>query len=167
MEIQPWEMAIRETALHMFVIRHEWVWPLCETLHYLGLSLLLGTVGLFDLRLLGIAKGIAPRFIHRLIPWGVGGYVVNVLTGIVFFFGHPDQYFYNPAFRFKLAFMTLAGLNILLFYGTRLFDYMKSLAPGARVPLILKLVGGASLSLWLAVLVCGRLLTFYRPPFFH
>ncbi len=44
---------------------------------------------------------------------------------------------------------------------------MKSLAPGARVPLILKLVGGASLSLWLAVLVCGRLLTFYRPPFFH
>ncbi len=105
MEIQPWEMAIRETALHMFVIRHEWVWPLCETLHYLGLSLLLGTVGLFDLRLFGIAKGIAPRFIHRLIPWGVGGYVVNVLTGIVFFFGHPDQYFYNPAFRFKLAFM--------------------------------------------------------------
>jgi hypothetical protein len=167
MEIAPWEVWVRSTDLHLFVIRHEWVWPLCETLHYLGLSLLLGTVGLFDLRVLGMAKGIAPRAIHRLIPWGVAGYAVNVLTGIVFFFGHPDQYFYNDAFRFKALFMVVAGLNILLFYSTRLFDDMKSVSPGGRAGLIIKLVAGTSLSMWLAVLVCGRLLTFYRPPFFH
>ncbi len=167
MEIAPWEVWVRSTDLHLFVIRHEWVWPLCETLHYLGLSLLLGTVGLFDLRVLGMAKGIAPRAIHRLIPWGVAGYAVNVLTGIVFFFGHPDQYFYNDAFRFKALFMMVAGLNILLFYSTRLSDDMKSVSPGGRAGLIIKLVAGTSLSMWLAVLVCGRLLTFYRPPFFH
>jgi hypothetical protein len=167
MEIAPWEVWVRSTDLHLFVIRHEWVWPLCETLHYLGLSLLLGTVGLFDLRVLGMAKGIAPRAIHRLIPWGVAGYAVNVLTGIVFFFGHPDQYFYNNAFRFKALFMAVAGVNILLFYSTRLFDQMKSVSPGGRAGLIIKVVAGLSLSMWLAVLVCGRLLTFYRPPFFH
>jgi hypothetical protein len=167
MELAPWEIWVRGTELHLFVIRHEWVWPLCEILHYFGLSLLLGTVGLFDLRVLGVAKGIPPRAIHRLIPWGVGGYGLNVLTGIVFFAGHPDQYFYNNAFRFKALFMVLAGINLMVFYGTSLFEDMKTLAPGARAGLVTKIIAGTSLSMWLAVLVCGRLLTFYRPPFFH
>ena len=70
MEIAPWEVWVRSTWLHAFVQAHEpWVWPLCETLHYLGLSLLLGTVGLFDLRVLGLAKGIPPGTLHRLVPW--------------------------------------------------------------------------------------------------
>jgi len=168
MEIAPWELFIRSTWLHIFVVRHEpWVWPLCETLHYLGLSLLLGTVGLFDLRVLGMAKGIAPGTIHRLIPWGIGGYLVNILTGTVFFFGHPDQYFYNDAFRFKALFMAVAGINILVFYGSGIFESMKSLAPDAKAGFLVKLVAGTSLSMWIAVLVCGRLLTFFRPPFFH
>jgi hypothetical protein len=168
MEIAPWELWVRSTWLHAFVVHNEpWVWPLCETLHYLGLSLLLGTVGLFDLRLLGIAKGIPPRAIHRLVPWGVAGYAVNVLTGIVFFSGHPDQYFYNDAFRFKALFMVVAGINLVAFYATPLVENMKSLAPGAKASFLVKLVAGTSLTMWIAVLVCGRLLTFFRPPFFH
>jgi hypothetical protein len=168
MEIAPWEMWVRSTWLHAFVVHNEpWVWPLCETLHYLGLSLLLGTVGLFDLRALGIAKGVALQAIHRLIPWGVAGYAVNVLTGIVFFAGHPDQYFYNDAFRFKAAFMVVAGINIAMFYGTTVFRDMKTLAPDAPAGPLLRIVAGTSLSMWIAVLICGRLLTFFRPPFFH
>lgn len=168
MEIAPWEIWVRGTWLHAFVVHHEpWVWPLCETLHYLGLSLLLGTVGLFDLRALGIARGVSLRAIHRLIPWGIGGYALNVLTGIVFFAGHPDQYFYNDAFRFKALFMAVAGVNILAFYGTSMVEKMKSLAPDEKPGMMLKLVAGTSLSMWIAVLICGRLLTFFRPPFFH
>jgi len=150
-----------------FVETHSWVWPTCEIIHYLGLSLLLGTVGLFDLRVLGVAKGIPLQAIHRLIPWGIAGYILNILTGIVFFAGHPDQYFYNDAFRFKALFMALAGINIMMFYGSRMFEDMKSMAPDARAGLLVKLVAGTSLSMWIAVLVCGRLLTFFRPPFFH
>jgi hypothetical protein len=168
MEIESWELFIRSTALHSFVRTYEpWLWPLCETLHYLGLSLLIGTVGLFDLRVLGMARAVPIGAIHRLIPFGVGGYVVNVLTGIVFFFGHPDQYFYNDAFRFKALFMTLAGLNVLAFYGTAAFRELKTLQPGTDPPLRTKIIAGTSLSLWLGVLICGRLLTFFRPPFFH
>jgi hypothetical protein len=168
MEIAPWEMWVRSTWLHAFVVHNEpWVWPLCETLHYLGLSLLLGTVGLFDLRALGLAKGVALGAIHRLVPWGVAGYAVNVLTGIVFFAGHPDQYFYNDAFRFKALFMAVAGINIAMFYGTTMFRDMKTLPPDAPAGPLLRLVAGTSLSMWVAVLVCGRLLTFFRPPFFH
>ena len=165
--MEPWEIWVRSTQLHAFVRAHEpLVWPLCETLHYFGLSLLLGTVGLFDLRVLGLAKGIPIWTIHRLIPWGIGGYVVNLLTGTVFFFGHPDQYFYNDAFRFKFAFMTLAGINVLAFYSAA-FREVQTLGAGADAPLRAKVITGISLGSWVAVLICGRLLTFFRPPFFH
>ena len=68
MEIAPWELFIRSTALHAFVQAHEpWLWPLLQSLHYLGASLLIGTVGLFDLRVLGsrcVANGIHPAAVE-------------------------------------------------------------------------------------------------------
>jgi hypothetical protein len=168
MDIAPWEVLLRSTWAHAAVVRYEpWLWPLCETLHYLGLSLLIGTVGLFDLRVLGLAKSIPIQAIHRLIPWGIGGYLLNIATGLVFFAGHPDQYFYNNAFRFKLLFMAVAGINILVFYGSSAFAEMKTLPPGSAAPRRLKIIAGTSLAMWVAVLVCGRLITFFRPPFFH
>lgn len=168
MEIAPWEIFIRSTALHHFVQVHEaWLWPLLQSLHYLGAATLLGTVGLFDLRVLGMAKGVSPRAIHRLVPWGVGGYVSNILVGTVFFFGHPDQYFYNNSFRFKLMLMAVAGLNILVFYRTSAFAEMKALAPGAEASLRVKIIAATSLCVWVGVLTCGRMITFFRPPFFH
>ena len=168
MEIEPWEAFIRSTALHAFVRTYEpWLWPTCETLHYLGLSLLLGTIGLFDLRVLGLARGIPFHTIHRLIPWGIGAYVLNVLTGIIFFFGHPDQYFYNNAFRFKALFMAIAGLNVVAVYGTSAFRELATSKGDMEASLRAKIIAGTSLTMWVGVLICGRLLTFYRPPFFH
>jgi len=167
-QIAPWEMFVRSTFIHNFVYSYEpYVWPTCEILHYFGLSLLLGTVGLFDLRVLGMAKGIPPGTIHKLVPWGVGGYLLNVVTGIMFFSGHPDQYFYNDSFRFKALFMAIAGANILLFYGTSAFAEMKALGPNDDAPLRIRVIAGTSLAMWVGVLICGRLLTWFRPPFFH
>jgi hypothetical protein len=167
-EIAPWEQFIRSTALHQFVYLHEpWLWPTCEIIHYLGLSLLLGTVGLFDLRVLGIAKNIPPRAIHRLVPWGVGGYFLNVMTGILFFSGHPDQYFYNNSGRLKALLMAVAGINVLVFYNTSAFPAMKKLEGGMDAPMRIKVIAGVSLAMWVGVLICGRMLTWFRPPFFH
>ena len=138
-----------------------------QTLHILGFTFLIGTVGFFDLRALGVAKGIPLRAIHRLIPFGIAGYIGNMLLGIVFFSGHPEQYFYNDAFRLKVLFMAVAGANILAFYGTSAFEEVKTLPADANVPLRIKIIAGTSLCAWVAVLVCGRMITFNRPPFFH
>src|SRR5262245_6072792 len=59
-----------------------WEWSIAESLHFIGLSLLIGSVGLFDLRLMGLGRQIPFSALHRLIPWGIGGYVLNVLTGL-------------------------------------------------------------------------------------
>ena len=143
-----------------------WEWPIAESLHFMGLSMLMGTVGLFDLRLLGFAKRIPLSALHRLIPWGIGGFVVNMLTGISFLTTFPDQYMYNPAFHLKILSMSIAGVNVLLFY-TTMFQKVRTLGPGEDAPLPARIIGGVSLTCWLSVIACGRLLTFYRPPAFH
>jgi hypothetical protein len=165
---EPWELWIRATALHHFISAHgQWLWPALQCIHYLGFSLLLGTVGLFDLRVLGLARQVSPSKLHRLIPFGVAGFGINLLTGIVFFFGFPEQYFYNPSFQLLVTFVLVAGINAGLFYVTPAYADVKRLEPGDDAPFRAKLLAGTSLSCWVAVLVCGRLITFFRPPYFH
>jgi len=73
----------------------------------------------------------------------------------------PDQYIYNPAFHWKMLFIAVAGVNALAFYLT---SYRRATAPGAvDVPRRARAIALASLCLWIAVIICGRLLTFYRP----
>jgi hypothetical protein len=157
---------IQATELSHFIKQDSyWIWPTLETLHFLGLSLLLGAVGLFDLRVLGLARAIAPAALHKLVPFGIAGYVLNLVTGTLFFIGNPDQYAYNPAFHLKLAFMALAGANLILFYTTA-YSAVREVPAGGEAPLRAKVMTGISLFSWISVLVFGRLLTWFRPVFF-
>jgi hypothetical protein len=52
---------LARTELATFVRHSQWAWAVLEIVHFLGLSMLLGTVGLFDLRLAGYAKQIPPK----------------------------------------------------------------------------------------------------------
>ncbi len=140
----------------------KWGWPLCETLHFLGLSLLVGTIGMFDLRLLGMGRRIPVGALHKLIPWGVCGYILAGITGVCFLAAEPDQYIYNPAFHWKVLFMLAAGLNMSTFY-LAVFRRAKLAGPGQNVELSAKFIAALSLFLWIGVIVFGRMLTFYRP----
>src|SRR5712692_8178244 len=100
------------------LMHSRWAWPTSETLHFIGLCLMIGAVGLFDLRMMGFAKAVPLGALNRLIPWGILGYCINIVTGISFLVGDPDQYIYNIAFQFKVLFMVLAGINVLVFYLT-------------------------------------------------
>ena len=48
-----------------FANDYRWTWPIAESVHFFGIVLLAGTVGAFDLRLLGVIKGIRPAELHR------------------------------------------------------------------------------------------------------
>jgi hypothetical protein len=125
-------------------MRSKWGWPIAESLHFIGLCLLLGAIGVFDLRLLGVAKRIPIIALHKLIPWGIGGFAVNVITGSMFLMTEPDQYVYNPSFQFKLLFIACAGLNALMFY-LILYRRIGRLPHGAPAPQAARVVAAVSL----------------------
>jgi len=142
-------------------MRTAWGWPIMESIHFLGLSMLVGCVGAFDLRLLGVGKRIPIAALHRLIPFGLLGFAINATSGSMFLLTEGDQYIYNPAFQFKVLFIAVAGLNALLFYVT---SWGRVNADGTiNAPKAGKVAAVISLSVWIGVIVCGRLLTFYRP----
>jgi hypothetical protein len=154
------------TRLSWFVNEYRWVWPTLESLHFCALTVLAGTVGLFDLRVLGLVKGIAPSALHATLRWGVAGFVVSAITGVMFISGASEQYFYNDAFRLKVVFLVLMGANAALFYWRELAG-IQALGPRDDAPRSAKLVAAASLAFLVGVMLCGRMLTFFRPPFFH
>lgn len=142
-------------------MRTAWGWPTMESIHFLGLSMLVGCVGAFDLRLLGVGKRIPITALHKLIPLGLVGFAINIASGSMFLLTEPDQYIYNPAFQFKVLFIAIAGLNAMLFYVT---SWGRVNTDGTiNAPRAGKAAAVISLSIWIAVIVCGRLLTFYRP----
>src|SRR3954469_8686946 len=96
-----------------FVNNHAWVWPACKTVHFIGLALLIGNVGLMDLRLLGVEKRLPVAALNRFVRWAVAGFAVNLVTVLMFFVANPYQYIHNVAFGWKVAFIALAGVNVI------------------------------------------------------
>jgi hypothetical protein len=155
---------VAATPLSLWINHSTWIWPFCETLHFIGLSLLLGATGFFDLRLMGFFKRVSIGAARDLMPLALAGFAVNAATGLVFLIGLPAQYANNRIWWYKVGFLVLAGLNALL-YETRLSKRVLALAPGADTPPALKLIGLVSLVSWLAVLYCGRMLPFLGDAF--
>ena len=149
-----------------FIERYTWAWPLCETFHFFGIILLIGGVGMFDLRLLGVGKQLPVTAVKRLLPWGVTGFIFCVVTGLTFVTGvranvpmSPyDVIRSNPWLQLKFLFIALAGLNLLAFYVTGMDRAVDGLGPGDDAPRLAKAIAFASLFLWLGVIYFGRLI---------
>jgi hypothetical protein len=155
---------LTSTPLAAFVLTYRWVWPISETLHFCGLVLMVGTVGMFDLRVLGVGRGAAPALLHRSLQWGLAGFGISVLTGMLFVTATPDQYFYNAAFKVKAAALLLLGTNALLFYVLEARQVLV-LDSNADAPSRAKWMAAISLALLVTIMCAGRLITFFRPPF--
>jgi hypothetical protein len=141
---------------------YQWMWATCETLHFIGLSLLLGVVFLVDLRVLGVVTGVSFASLHRLLPWAALGFGVNVVTGMMFFAGIPTQYIHNPSFYWKIAMVLLAGANALYF---TLLDEPWALGPKESAPLTAKIAAASAMLLWVGVMYCGSMLPFLGNAF--
>ncbi|MBZ5634073.1 MAG: DUF2214 family protein [Acidobacteriia bacterium] len=145
------------------MVNLKWGWPASETVHFIGLCLLFGVVLLVDLRMLGFMKGIPYSTLHKLLPWGVLGFGVNVVTGILFFIGAPpDFYVNNPVFIWKLALILVAGANALYF---TVFEHAWTVGAGDAPPLAARVAAASGIVLWTGVIFCGQMLPFFGHSF--
>jgi hypothetical protein len=155
---------LKETQVSDFITSSRWLWPASETLHFVGLAMLIGCVGALDLRMLGVAKRLPVQYLHRFVPWGIAGFVINLVTGLVFFVGEPSQYVHNLSFQLKMLLMLIAGINVLVFYATVYRD-TESLEAGADAPMKAKVAATVSIAAWFGVMYFGRMLPFIGNAF--
>lgn len=150
---------MESTPINEVVMYYRWSWPALEALHFLGLCLLIGSILVMDLRLIGFQRTIPLRAVHKLMPFAIAGFSINLLTGVGFLFGDPKLYAINYAFWVKMSLVLLAGINFL-YYLFRVEPALAHLGPHDATPAQAKLVGGASLFFWFGVLLYGRLLPY-------
>ena len=134
----------------------KWWWTFMMAVHFLGLILIVGTVGLLDIRIMGFVKQLPIAPVHRLLPWGLAGLAVNVITGLLAFASRPENYIFSIAFWLKMLALLLLGLNAAAFYLTDVFEGVERLKAGEDAPVSAKLLAASSLLLWFAVITFGR-----------
>ncbi len=144
-----------------FVRDTPWTWITAETLHFIGLSLLLGVMLLINVRLLGLAKHLPFSALDRLLPWAMLGFAINTLTGMLFIAASYGQYVASSTIYWKLLFVVLAAVNTLYFT----FDRTWLQGPDRDAPALSKAAAVTAIALWVGVLYWGSMLPFIGTAF--
>ncbi|HEY7392814.1 MAG TPA: DUF6644 family protein [Bryobacteraceae bacterium] len=152
---QVWEWSYSSSTID--ILRNaKYAIPLIQSLHLFGLTVVLGTTVIFNLRLLGLGfrQLELPSISKQLWHVAVGGLLLSIATGILVFIPDPARYAANTAFKTKLVILILA----ILFHFTVFRRVIRASPP--PVPRRVVWVAAVSLSLWFCVGWAGRAIAF-------
>jgi len=150
---------IHDTAYGALMRDVTWMFPTFQALHLIGMTVLVGIIGIIDLRVLGFAKSLPLAPLHRLIPIAIGAFALNLITGVGFFASEPYSFAVVWAFRIKMLLVLLAGLNALWFE-ISIAPHIDELGAGADASRLAKGISLASLIFWVAIIFAGRFIAF-------
>jgi hypothetical protein len=150
-------------VMKSFANNHAWVWPVAEMTHYVGMSLIMGLIGVLDLRILGLFKSLPIGALRPFVTLALIGFITNIMTGLVFMTATPqDPIFYvdNLSFQLKMATLLIAGVNLFVFQITGLERAVYATPANASAPRAAKIIALVSLLCWMLVIFFGRLLMY-------
>jgi hypothetical protein len=150
---------LEATSLARTIAENEILFPWIECLHVLAITLVVGTVLLVDLRLIGLAARDDGDgdLIGELLRLTWGAFVLAAITGFLLFSAKAASYAHNPPFLAKLVLLALAGTNMAVFH--LITGRSRGTAAAAPAPAE-RIAGALSLTLWVGVVTCGRLVGF-------
>ena len=152
--------AIESSGVGRLLRESLWAYPITETLHIVGLATLYGSVLIVDLRLLGLNRSLpASRLARHALPWTVGAFLLVMLTGLLMFTAHAEDFLTNRVFIVKLGLIATAGVNAALLH-TGVMRTVAAWDVNVMPPLRVWLAAVFSILLWTTVIACGRLLAY-------
>lgn len=141
--------ALQGTQFAHWATRSPFAYPIANTVHVLGLALLLGPIALVDLKLLGAFRALPLQpFVAAVRPIAVAGLVAMMLSGPVLFAADAVALAQSGVFRLKLLLVGLALVNALAF--------PLVWRGGGQVGLPARAMAVASLLLWTSAAIAGR-----------
>lgn len=158
MSLLPFFQWCDSTWIGVTIRESRYLFPVIETVHLLGLTLLLGTTIIISLRLFGIVMRRQPvaQLAEDLAPWTLGSLIVMLLTGFLLFLSEALKCYDSRPFRLKMAFLLAA----ILYQFTIYRRFARSSSAALR-PVWSGVVAAISLGLWFGVGLMGRAIGFY------
>jgi hypothetical protein len=152
---------IEGSAIGVAIAESRYAYPVIEGIHLIGLSVSVGLIFLTDLRLMNLFLRRVPvsDVLRHLRPYVLGGFAAVFVSGVLLFWSAAARLIESPAFLLKMLFIVLAGGNALY------FELVIAQRPSVTqshdvLPSAVKLAGAASFTLWILVVVCGRLIPY-------
>jgi hypothetical protein len=161
MDINAFLKTIEASGLATGIRDALWLFPLIESTHVVGLSLVFGTILIIDLRLLGVAstQRSFQRMASDILKWTWAAFALTATTGALMFITNARVYYHNSFFRIKMLLLVLSGINMLVFEltaGRTIHRWDQ--APSA--PRAGKAAAALSLAMWIGIIIMGRLVGF-------
>lgn len=149
---------LQGTWVGVLVAESLWGYPLLETFHSIGMAMLIGSLGLINLRVLGYKRDLPLLGTSQLLPLAWIGFTLNAVSGSLLFTSDAVYFFSSWTFRVKMVFVVLAGLNAAML-GQRVFKDAAS-AVAAEPAAGTKAIALFSLIFWFGAAGAGRLIAY-------
>lgn len=129
-------------------------YPIANLVHILGLVMLVGGIGVLDLRLIGLFRRIPTAALAAaLTPIALAGLALMVPSGATMFASDASALVNNWTFRTKLLLIALALANAVAFR----FLWQKQIEQWDMNPPVWgRIMAAASILLWMSVAGLGR-----------
>lgn len=154
-------MLLQGSALGDMVRNAQYLYPVLEAIHILGIALLVGPAFAFDLRLLGVANRIVSvtTAARHLLPVSHVGLAIAFATGIALLSAQATVVANTVAAPWKFGLLILAGLNVPIFhYGV--YRRVDEWADAAVTPIAARAAAIVSMAAWIGVILAGRFLAY-------
>ncbi len=155
-----WALALQEGPIGLVMRQSPLLYPLVEIAHILGFVMLVGSIVAFDLRVLGLARGLPMAPLARFLPrLALLGFCVAAPAGFLLLSADAASVVRNPAFQMKLALILVAGANALAFHRYAGRD-LAAWPDHGPAPAAARVGAAASMALWLSAVAAGRLIAY-------
>ena len=145
---------VEASQLGAFARGSSWAYPIANLIHLLGLVLLVGGIGIVDLRLIGMFPALPlDPLAKALTPFAVTGLGLMAISGPVLFAADATALARSGTFGWKLVLIVLALANAASFRWLRRGN-------GNEPSSLERSMAAASLALWLLVAALGRMIAY-------
>ena len=133
-------------------------YPVANVVHLLGLVMLVGAIGIVDLRLMGAFRTVPVAPLYRsLIPVAIAGLLLMIPSGATMFAADTAGMAGSAVFRLKIGLVAVAVANAVAFHWLwrRRIDEWEPAPPVAG-----RLMAAVSVMLWLTIGTLGRMIAY-------
>jgi len=150
---------LQGTWVGVLVAESLWGYPLFETIHTIGMAMLIGSLGLINLRVLGYKPELPLIDTRQLLPLAWTGFTLNAISGSLLFTSNAVEFFNSYTFRIKMLFIVLGGINAALL-AQRVFREAAAGTAPAPPTAGTKWIAITSLVFWFGAVCAGRLIAY-------
>jgi hypothetical protein len=151
---------LQGTWVGVLVAESLWGYPIFETIHTLGMAMMIGSLGLINLRVLGYKPELPLLDTRQLLPLAWLGFTLNAISGAALFTSDAVYFWGKYTFRIKLILIILGGINAALL-GRRVFREAAARTAGPPpVATGTKWIAFLSLVFWFGAVIAGRLIAY-------